>query len=162
MEICLHAALPNLFPPPCFCFLRLSSFIARLLVACLAFALRPTVRWLAVLLQPSTAAVSYALSRALLATVQLYLCSFFLRTILPNHPLTGNLVFSCHMVCLSICSLPSLLLSLIRPQVYCSISHITSLTFFLFAFLLLLVHLSPLSASPPTSRPLCPVAPPVY
>lgn len=74
MEVCLHAALPNLFPPPCFCFLRLSSFFARLLVACLAFALRPTVRWLAVLLQPSTAAVSYALSRA---TVHLYLCSFF-------------------------------------------------------------------------------------
>lgn len=80
---------------------------------------------------------------------------FFLPTILPNHPLTGNLVFSCHMVCLSICSLPPLLLSLIRPQVYCPIS----LTVFLFALLLLFVHLSPLSASPPTSRPLCPVAP---
>lgn len=55
---------------------------------------------------------------------------FFLRTIWPNHPLTGNLVCSCHMVCLSICWLPSSLSSLVHPQAYYPISHVGSLTFF--------------------------------
>lgn len=56
---------------------------------------------------------------------------FFLRAIGPNHPLTGNLVCSGHMVCLSICWLPSSLSSAPLP-------------FSLFAPLLLFVHLSPL------------------
>lgn len=84
---------------------------------------------------------------------------FFLRTIRPNHPLTGNLVCSCHMVCLSICWLPSSLSSLVRPQAYYPISHVGSLTFFpllpcycsYICPLCLHFLLSP--------APLCPVAP---
>lgn len=110
-------------------------------------------------MQPSTAAVSSALSRAHLATVHHSLSSFFCVPFCPIILLLVTLYFSCHMVYLSICSFPSLLSSLIRPQVYCSISHVSSLTFSLFALLLLFVHLSPLSASPPTSCPCCPVAP---